>query len=1412
MEEAGGGQGVTVLRPSDHYPWGKDEGIPGRHHQTPRYLPAERSGILTQNNSLESPGKFEMSGTEKSGASLLHKKPKEQHFSSSVLSGTVESSNVEEEDWILRDIGNREYEIDTYTSGLDTLLESLVIGKDFKKQQAEIQKDFLSDMVKQQQQRLQCSASQLQEKLEGINEKAARMASTVRQLEREKHHMEEARDIVRSILQLRALKEKLTVALDRQELTSATEAACEVQHIRHFFSSIDSKYASGGSSTSSPSSSSLPGLSVVEAQVLQQLQQLQLRLLHLLFQKWTSIGLEGLREQQQRREEERQKRHQNQEGGERGENEKYQGGQINDQRDDGENMRGTDDSCDPSGKNARLGWKQDLVHTFSLLKTLNKQQDALKRYVDQMNGHLADVGVKTFKVLVQLRKKQKFEQNEEAYQRPQRHSLLHSAALAQLLGSAEGLLRAHVKAIERAAGTAKALPTLSSFPRGESSRVTGDDSYDVKDGRRKEGPAKTSACGEAEAAGLYGVVGLRQELEIQCMRILNHFSDTNEDILLMKTAGACAETDERETAASTTTASSSSSMSLKSQQPSNRANNSALTSNSTRLRLDYVLSELASLSALCIRIHRKFKRAASHRIRRSSSLLLLLQSASSSSSSSSSSSKTSQETSHQRKASSECRKISNEDIQSPPSTARERRGESSQNFGSGRIAQGGREKKNVATTSGHSLVDLIRQYPVYLDASFQSSSLMRGREELMAHYVTLENACIIGSVDQALNVADEISFSFPSSSSSAVSSYFSSSSFYDTSSSHTQRDVCDPLLISGGGGGAGVEAEDEDDDRYYSTVVDDIFFILNKSVSRAIDSLDVLAVCAIINNICNLLSSDVKNKLRKNLEESKGFYSNYIKVETHARNYSLVESLPQEVLQRASPQDGTSSRLESLSSSYSWTHSVNNVSLAVSTLKKFKDRVTRDFTNTFAHTSPASSSKRRKKKKKRFQAEEVEAQERGRRENSDLASHGGMDDDPYDPRKTRKTSREEEMEHLGHANDREEEEEGDGCDSGRDEEEEGSDDEDEDWSEDDEEEESSLREKMVDGQGQEAEAKRKPESKKKDTDQNKNNLMMFEYTLQAVDGVVEEFQALHERCCKITLKFLQVYLHKGLDSLHDVVFELHGEGGGENDNLLTSSSAHPSTDMSRKEESMSGGYASGDYLGFDVQERWRLELQRGLGILLNHLGKEYDRPTQNLCCSLLFQVLASKMETLLLDKSYTALGGLQLSSQLRRFLQKLSLLHHSYYSAANETSFFPPLSGRNQSYEDAASSSAVASHSSSSSSSGRNFLGALAAAASGGAGGRGLPRGGGGEEEDGEDILSTVKILCDTPIRPKFGRLLEMTELLSLGTLDELLDIFGPSSGKFWKLSVHEMKKVLEKRIDFSRQDIDMFFASHQLE
>lgn len=65
-----------------------------------------------------------------------------------------------------------------------------------------------------------------------------------------------------------------------------------------------------------------------------------------------------------------------------------------------------------------------------------------------------------------------------------------------------------------------------------------------------------------------------------------------------------------------------------------------------------------------------------------------------------------------------------------------------------------------------------------------------------------------------------------------------------------------------------------------------------------------------------------------------------------------------------------------------------------------------------------------------------------------------------------------------------------------------------------------------------------------------------------MDGVVEEFQALHERCCKITLKFLQVYLHKGLDSLHDVVFEIHGEGEGGATDLLMNPSPHPSFDTS----------------------------------------------------------------------------------------------------------------------------------------------------------------------------------------------------------------------------------------------------------
>ncbi|RQX68344.1 hypothetical protein TGCAST_212150B, partial [Toxoplasma gondii CAST] len=213
-----------------------------------------------------------------------------------------------------------------------------------------------------------------------------------------------------------------------------------------------------------------------------------------------------------------------------------------------------------------------------------------------------------------------------------------------------------------------------------------------------------------------------------------------------------------------------------------------------------------------------------------------------------------------------------------------------------------------------------------------------------------------------------------------------------------------------------------------------------------------------------------------------------------------------------------------------------------------------------------------------------------------------------------------------------------------------------------------------------------------------------------------------------------------------------------------------------------------------LQERWRLQLQRGLAIIFAHIVSVQ---------------LATKMESLLLDKSYTALGGLQLSAQLRRFVQQVSALQHASGSASSPSGVHGSVVSRNP----VASPFSVGNReprefSSSVFQQGVSAFGALAAAAA-----RGATAGGGDGaflEEEGEGALAKVRIFCDSPTRPKFGRVLELSELLSLGSLDELLDIWGPSSGKFWRLSVEEMKKVLERRVDFTKDEIEAFFHMHQ--
>lgn len=85
-----------------------------------------------------------------------------------------------------------------------------------------------------------------------------------------------------------------------------------------------------------------------------------------------------------------------------------------------------------------------------------------------------------------------------------------------------------LQAIERAAEEAARGGAFSSLSPGAGHfpRVGDEPDDDQETRRRRRGRTEGGgSCGESEAAGLYAIVGLRQELDIQCMRVLNHFSD-----------------------------------------------------------------------------------------------------------------------------------------------------------------------------------------------------------------------------------------------------------------------------------------------------------------------------------------------------------------------------------------------------------------------------------------------------------------------------------------------------------------------------------------------------------------------------------------------------------------------------------------------------------------------------------------------------------------------------------------------------------------------------------------------------------------------------------------------------------------------------------------------------------------------
>ncbi|KFH13703.1 COG4 transport protein [Toxoplasma gondii VAND] len=736
-----------------------------------------------------------------------------------------------------------EAQTEAYEQGVDALLSSLLHERDSRRKQAHLEAELLADFQTQQTQ-LAGATRHVEKQLRRLEARASAMSAVVCHLEDEQKHLEEAKQIVEGILQLRTLKGKflfsmctqrykvhtncapvlclrlsslsdgfgfpkhslwslfslactsraslcclslllpcpslslsrlsvgclalwgllplpptdqLAAALSEGQLLAATAAACRVQEIRAFFNQVDEKYATAaGLLSATPAARKSPALpprlSTVEAAALQQLQEMQTRLLDLLFRTLSSACTSAARERREAREA-------RQRGGADAESEKKkETGGATAPAGSGGGSTGSQGVPTSSGRDGELlnpqqtqkrEWRRELTDVFTSLRALQLHQDALKRFVDQLRSQLADNAARRFKVLLQLQKQTaKFQASGDT--RGASHPPdLHSAALQQLGADVADVLRHQVKALELAAGTPPAC------------------------GR---GNWNASSPGEAAAAGLFSIVALRQEIDIQSVRILNHFSELNKEILSMKAGDKQIATSLR--------------------------------------RVDCVLSEIISLSAQCMRMHRRLKIAAS---RRGSSLLLQTESL-------------------------------------PEGTA-----------------QDGDESLHAKSASGKNagatLVEFVRQCSACSDLTFQRSLLMKGREELMAHYVSLENAFIIGSIDQALNVVDEV----PLQSAWEVEQSRGSVSGFLGGSGDAQYA---PWL----GSSSEPEKEDEDDERLYSTVVDDVFFILNNSVLRAIGSLDVLAVCAVVNNVCSVLSSEVKMKLRKNLEESKTYYANYIRV------------------------------------------------------------------------------------------------------------------------------------------------------------------------------------------------------------------------------------------------------------------------------------------------------------------------------------------------------------------------------------------------------------------------------------------------------------------------------------------------------------------------------------------------------
>ena len=71
-------------------------------------------------------------------------------------------------------------------------------------------------------------------------------------------------------------------------------------------------------------------------------------------------------------------------------------------------------------------------------------------------------------------------------------------------------------------------------------------------------------------------------------------------------------------------------------------------------------------------------------------------------------------------------------------------------------------------------------------------------------------------------------------------------------------------------------------------------------------------------------------------------------------------------------------------------------------------------------------------------------------------------------------------------------------------------------------------------------------------------------------------------------------------------------------------------------------------------------------------------------------------------------------------------------------------------------------------------------------------------------LVATLSEVTQRTVRDKFAKLSQMSTILSLESVGEILDYWGEASDFNWRFTDGQVRDILSQRTDFDRQDIAM--------